>query len=177
MSRIGKLPVVIPASVKVDVKGQEIVVKGAKGELKTLIAGEVNVAVTDGKIWVKPANDSKRARSLWGTSRTVINNMVTGVSAGFTERLEINGVGYRAASDKNFLTLSLGFSHDIKFAIPTGVTITCEKPTLVVITGFDKQKVAQVAASIRKLRGPEPYKGKGVKYEGEKIRRKEGKKK
>lgn len=177
MSRIGKLPVAIPSGVKVDVQGQHIVVKGAKGELKTSVAGEVTVEITDGKIWIKPANDSKRARAMWGTSRTVINNMVTGVSQGFIERLEINGVGFRAAADKNILTIVLGYSHEIKFAIPAGISIVAEKPTLLVISGHDKQKVGQTAALIRKLRGPEPYKGKGVKYEGERIRMKEGKKK
>lgn len=177
MSRLGKLPVAVPDKVTVDLKKDHIVVKGPKGELKTLITGDVNVEVNDGKIWVKPANDSKRSRAMWGTVRANVNNLVKGVTAGFTKTLEINGVGYRAAIVKDVLTLTLGFSHEIKYIVPAGVTVTVEKQTIVHITGADKQKVGQVAAEIRTLRAPEPYKGKGIKYSDEKIRRKEGKKK
>lgn len=177
MSRIGKLPIPVPAAVKVDVQGSNVTVKGAKSELKLVIPADVAVAFSDGNISVKPANDSQRARSMWGTIRTRLNNMVDGVTKGFSERLEINGVGFRAAVDKGILTMSLGFSHEIKYAIPNGIEIKAEKPTLIVITGADKQLVGQVAAEIRALRKPEPYKGKGVKYEAETIRRKEGKKK
>lgn len=177
MSRIGKLPIAVPSSVKVDVSGQSVTVKGGKGELKHTVHGDVAVSFTDGKIVVQPANDSQRARAMWGMSRSVLRNMIVGVSDGYTERMEINGVGYRAAVDKGILTLFLGFSHEIKYQIPAGVTIVCDKPTNIAISGFDRQQVGQVAAQLRSLRKPEPYKGKGVKYESEKIRKKEGKKK
>lgn len=177
MSRIGKLPIAVPSSVKVELQGQKISVKGSKGELQNILHSDVEVTFTDGKIWVKPANDTAQARSMWGMTRSVVRNMVTGVSEGFTVKLEINGVGYRAAVDKGYLTLFLGFSHEIKYSVPAGVTIVAEKPTLIAISGYDRQKVGQVAAEIRALRKPEPYKGKGVKYENEKIRLKEGKKK
>ena len=177
MSRIGKLPIAIPSGVNVAVSGNEITAKGSKGELKTTVVNEISVSINDGKVWVKPANDSRRARSMWGMSRTVINNLVKGVSEGFTERLEINGVGFRAAADNQFLTLFLGFSHEIKYAIPAGIEIKCEKPTSIAVSGTDKRLVGQVAAEIRSLRKPEPYKGKGVRYENEYVRRKEGKKK
>lgn len=177
MSRIGKLPVAIPSGVKVDIAGQQIEITGKLGKLTTSFEKEVNVTVGDGKVSVKPANDTTRARAMWGLVRSLVNNMVRGVSEGFTVRLEINGVGYRSSVDGNILTLFLGYSHEIKYAIPEGVDIKCEKPTLIVIFGADKQKVGQVAAEIRALRPPEPYKGKGIKYEDEKIRRKQGKKK
>lgn len=177
MSRLGKLPVAFPSSVSVNITDTRIVVKGAKGELSTLITGDVNVTVDNGEVWVKPANDSKRARTMWGTVRSNVNNLVKGVTEGFTKRLEINGVGYRAAVQGNVLTILLGFSHEIKYIIPEGVSIVCEKPTLLVVTGADKQKVGQVSAEIRALRKPEPYKGKGVRYEGEYVPMKEGKKK
>lgn len=177
MSRIGKLPVAIPSGVKVDIAGQQIQVTGKLGVLSTSFEKEVTVTVDEAKVSVKPANDSTRARAMWGLVRSLVNNMVKGVSEGFTVRLEINGVGYRSAVDGKILTLFLGYSHEIKYAIPEGVDIKCEKPTLLVIFGADKQKVGQVAAEIRVLRPPEPYKGKGIKYEGEKIRRKQGKKK
>lgn len=177
MSRLGKLPVAFPSSVSVNITDTQVIVKGAKGELSTLITGDVNVTVDNGEIWVKPANDSKRARTMWGTVRSNVNNLVKGVTEGFTKRLEINGVGYRAAVAGNVLTISLGFSHEIKYIIPAGVSIVCEKPTLLVVTGADKQKVGQVSAEIRALRKPEPYKGKGVRYEGEYVPMKEGKKK
>lgn len=177
MSRLGKLPVAVPDKVSVTLNPEMITVKGPKGELSTLITGDVDVTFTDGKVWVKPANDSKRARAMWGTVRANVNNLVQGVTKGFTKTLEINGVGYRAAIQKDVLTIVLGFSHEVKYLIPKGITITSDKPTALTITGFDKQKVGQVAAEIRALRPPEPYKGKGVKYGDEKIRRKEGKKK
>lgn len=177
MSRVGKAPVAIPQGVTVTVTDKELVVKGSKGELKTRLVPEVKVEVKDGEALVTPANETARARAMWGTTRANINNMVEGVSKGFSIRIEIIGVGYRAAADKNFLSLSLGYSHEIKYAIPEGIEITCEKPTLIVISGYDKTMVGQVAAELRALRKPEPYKGKGVRKEGEVIRKKEGKKK
>lgn len=177
MSRIGKLPITVPNGVQVNLQGRELTVKGQKGELKQKIVNEINVSLDNGLIKVAPANDTKRARAMWGMSRTLINNMVTGVTAGFTKRLEIKGVGFRASVEGKILSLSLGFSHEIKYAIPAGITIVAEKPTLLVISGMDAQKVGQVAALLRSLRKPEPYKGKGVMYEGERIIMKEGKKK
>lgn len=177
MSRIGKLPVEIASGVKVAISGQEVTVTGSKGTLKAALPREVVVKQEENKITVKPANDSNRARAMWGLSRTLVQNMVTGASAGYTVNLEMNGVGYKAAVQGQKLKLSLGFSHDIDYVIPAGITITAPKPTELVITGADKQKVGQVAAEIRRYRKPEPYKGKGIKYSDEKIRRKEGKKK
>lgn len=177
MSRVGKQPVAIPQGVTVSVSGAELSVKGSKGEMKTRLAPEVKVEVKDGKAWVQPINKTARARTMWGTYRNQLSNMVQGVSAGYTVRLEIQGVGYRASADKNFLSIALGFSHEIKYAIPAGITIACEKPTSIAISGFDKKLVGQVAAEIRALRKPEPYKGKGVRKEGEYVRKKEGKKK
>jgi len=177
MSRVGKLPVTVPDKVKVDIKGQEISVKGAKGELHAAINSAAKISFTDGKVHVAPANDTKEARAMWGTARALINNMVKGVSDGFSVRIEIIGVGFRAAIDKGVLTMSLGYSHEIKYVIPAGVEIKAEKPTLIVISGADKQLVGQVAAELHRLRRVDPYKGKGVLYEGKKIRRKEGKKK
>ncbi len=178
MSRVGKKPVAIPSGVTVSVKSGEIAVKGGKGELKAKLAPEVTVAVEGSNVIVLPINkEDARSRAMWGTTRNQVNNMVEGVSKGFTVRLEIQGVGFRAAADKQYLTLALGFSHEIKFAIPEGISIVCEKPTSVAISGFDKKLVGQVAAEIRGLRKPEPYKGKGVRYEGEFVRKKEGKKK
>lgn len=177
MSRIGKLPITVPSGVQVEIKDRLVTVKGQKGQLEQKIVGEVNVTLNDGEIKVDPANDSKRARSMWGMSRTLINNMITGVTEGFTKRLEIRGVGFRAAVDGKILSLSLGFSHEIKYAIPEGISIVAEKPTLLVISGTDAQKVGQVAAILRSLRKPEPYKGKGVRYEDERVIMKEGKKK
>lgn len=177
MSRVGKLPVAIPSGVTVSVSGQELSVKGSKGEMKTKLAPEVQVEVKDGKAWVRPISKSVRARTMWGTYRAQLNNMVEGVSKGFTTKLEIIGVGFRASADKNFLTIALGFSHEIKYSIPQGIAITCEKPTSIAINGYDKKLVGQVAAEIRALRKPEPYKGKGVRIEGEYVRKKEGKKK
>ncbi len=177
MSRLGKLPVAVPDKVTVAVNSDHILVKGPKGELKTVVTGDVNIEVTDGKVWVKPANDSKRSRAMWGTVRANVNNLVKGVTDGFTRTLEITGVGYRAAIANNVLTMTLGYSHEIKYIVPAGVTVTVEKQTVIHITGADKQQVGQVAAEVRAMRAPEPYKGKGVKYSDEKIRRKEGKKK
>lgn len=177
MSRIGKLPVVIPQGVQVDVKDNLVTVKGKNGQLKFQIHPAAAVTLADGKVTVKPANDTQEARAMWGLSRTLINNMVLGVTEGFSTRLEIQGVGYRAAVDGNILSIALGFSHDIKYAIPAGITIKAEKPTTLLVSGADKQKVGEVAAQLRALRKPEPYKGKGVRYEGERIIMKEGKKK
>jgi len=177
MSRVGKQPIAIPSGVTVTVTGSDLAVKGGKGEMKIRLAPEVKVEVKDGKAWVHPVSKATRARTMWGTYRNQLNNMVKGVSAGFTVKLEIQGVGFRASADKNYLTMALGFSHEIKFAIPAGIEIKCEKPTSIAITGFDKKLVGQVAAEIRSLRKPEPYKGKGVRKEGEYVRVKEGKKK
>lgn len=177
MSRIGKLPIAIPQGVQVDLKDHLVTVKGKLGELKTKIHGAVNVTMADGKVSVQPANDTQEARAMWGLSRTLINNMVIGVTEGFATRLEIQGVGYRSAVDGNILTIVLGFSHEIKYAIPQGITIKAEKPTTLLVSGADKQRVGEVAAQLRALRKPEPYKGKGVRYEGERIIMKEGKKK
>lgn len=177
MSRIGKHPVPVPAGVVVAVEGQTVRAKGRLGELAQTLPAEVSVALEDGRVVVRPRSEAERARAVWGLSRTLVANLVKGVNEGFTRRLEINGVGYRAAADGRILTLQLGFSHDIKFAIPPDVKITCETPTQITITGADRQKVGQIAAEIRGFRKPEPYKGKGIKYAEEVIVRKEGKKK
>lgn len=177
MSRVGKKPVSVPSGVTATVDGQMVKVKGAKGELSFLVPEEVSVALQDGAVAVNPRDESKTARAKWGMSRAQVANLVEGVSKGFEKRLEINGVGYRAAVAGKVLKLSLGYSHDIDYEIPAGVTITTPKPTEVVVAGIDKQKVGQTAAEIREYRGPEPYKGKGVKYANEFIFRKEGKKK
>lgn len=178
MSRVGKAAVAIPSGVTVTVSGRSVAVKGAKGEMKAQVAPEVNIEVKDGKAFVRPLNkESKRSRAMWGTTRNQLSNMVEGVSKGFTTRMEIQGVGFRAAADKNYLTIALGFSHEIKYAIPAGIEVKCEKPTSIAISGFDKKMVGQVASEIRELRKPEPYKGKGVRYENEYVRKKEGKKK
>lgn len=177
MSRIGKHPVPVPAGVDVKVDGQQVTAKGKLGQLSMTLIDDITASLEDGKVVVKPANDSKRARVMWATSRTLINNMVTGVSQGFTINLEINGVGYRAAVQGKELVMQLGFSHDVKYPIPEGITIKCDKPTAISVSGYDKHKVGQVAAEIRGWKKPEPYKGKGIKYETETILRKEGKKK
>jgi len=177
MSRVGKNPVTIPSGVNVDVAGQTVTAKGKLGTLKLVVSNEVTASVEDGKVWVKPKAETTRARVMWGTTRALINNMVAGVSKGFSQNLEINGVGYRAAVQGKDLVLQLGYIHDITFPIPADVKIACEKPTMISISGADKQRVGQVASEIRAWRGPEPYKGKGVKYEEEHIVRKEGKKK
>ncbi|MBV9551482.1 MAG: 50S ribosomal protein L6 [Alphaproteobacteria bacterium] len=177
MSRIGKNPVAIPNGVQATLAGQVLNVSGGKGKLSLAVSPEVTVSVADGAVTVAPNDDSTRARAMWGTTRALINNMVTGVSAGFTRTLEINGVGYRAAVQGRTLQLQLGYSHDIPYPIPQDIQIACERPTLIAVSGADKQRVGQVAAEIRSYRPPEPYKGKGIKYAEETIRRKEGKKK
>ncbi len=177
MSRIGKKPVAVPAGVTAAVDGNLVKVKGAKGELTFLAPDDVTVALEDGAIAVKPRSETKRARAMWGMSRSQVANLVEGVTKGYEKRLEINGVGYKAAVAGKMLKLSLGYSHDIDFEIPAGIAIATPKPTEIVVTGIDKQKVGQTAAEIREFRGPEPYQGKGVKYAGEFIFRKEGKKK
>jgi large subunit ribosomal protein L6 len=177
MSRIGIRAVKVPAGVTASVEGQTVKVKGPKGAMELTLIDDVTVKMQDGAIKVDPRNQSKRARSMWGTARTAVSNLVTGVSQGFEKKLEINGVGYRAAVQGKSLNLQLGFSHDVSYQIPQGVTIATPKPTEVVISGTDKQLVGQVAAEIRGWRPPEPYKGKGVKYADEYIFRKEGKKK
>ena len=168
---------VIPDGVTASVDGQTVTAKGPKGELKFVVNEEVIVKMGDDGIKVDPRDQSKDARSKWGMSRTQIENIMTGVSQGFTKSLEINGVGYRAAMQGKNLQLSLGFSHEVIYEVPEGITVATPKPTEITVTGIDKQKVGQVAAEIRKYRGPEPYKGKGVKYADETIFRKEGKKK
>jgi large subunit ribosomal protein L6 len=177
MSRIGKKPVTIPKGVTASVNGQEVAVKGPKGELKHVLVDDVIAKLENGGIEVAPRQDTQNARAMWGMSRTLISNLMTGVTEGFTKKLEITGVGYRAAVAGTNLQLQLGYSHDVVFPIPQGIQVVCSKPTEIVITGIDKQKVGQVAAEIRKFRPPEPYKGKGVRYAGEYILRKEGKKK
>ncbi len=177
MSRIGKNPVVVPDGVNVNIAGQLITAKGKQGELSATLVDEIEVSQEGNLISVSPRGDSVHARKMWGTSRTVINNLVVGVSDGFEKKLEINGVGYRAQVQGKELVLQLGFSHDVKYPIPEGIEIKCADQTHVSISGADKQKVGQIAAEIRSYRPPEPYKGKGVKYEDEYILRKEGKKK
>jgi len=177
MSRIGKKPVSVPSGVTASVDGQTVKAKGPKGELSFVVNEEVLVKMEDGAIKVDPRDESKVARSKWGMSRTMILNILDGVTKGFEKRLEINGVGYRASMQGKNLQLALGFSHDVLYPIPEGISIVVPKPTEIVVSGIDKQQVGQVAAEIREYRGPEPYKGKGVKYAGEKIVRKEGKKK
>jgi large subunit ribosomal protein L6 len=177
MSRIGKKPVQVPAGVTATVDGQRVTAKGPKGELNFVVNAEVLVKFEDGTVAVTPANDSKDARAKWGMSRTMIENIFKGVKDGYERKLEINGVGYRAAMQGKNLQLQLGFSHDVVYQPPEGITIVCPKPTEITVSGIDKQTVGQVAAEIRDYRGPEPYKGKGVKYAGERIIRKEGKKK
>jgi large subunit ribosomal protein L6 len=177
MSRIGKKPVVVPAGVTANIEGRELTVKGAKGTLSIQLADEVTYEINDGGISVQPANDTKRARSFWGMQRTLVQNLITGVTEGYTKQLQITGVGYRANVQGKNLKLQLGYSHDVDFAIPEGITIATPDQTTVNISGIDKQKVGQVAAEIRRWRKPEPYKGKGIKYAGEFIFRKEGKKK
>lgn len=177
MSRVGKYPVPVPSGVSIQIAGAEFTAKGKLGELKMPLSEEVETTIEGDQVWVKPKSETKRARMMWGTTRALINNLVKGVHDGFTINLEINGVGYRAAVEGQNLKLSLGFSHDVNYPIPDDVSIKCEKPTAIAITGRDKQRVGQIAAEIRAYRGPEPYKGKGVKYATETILRKEGKKK
>ncbi|MBU3078408.1 50S ribosomal protein L6 [Sphingomonas quercus] len=177
MSRIGKKPVAIPAGVTANIADGTLSVKGPKGTLSMPLADEVSYSVEDGSITVQPANETKRARSFWGMQRTLVQNLMTGVTEGFSKTLQITGVGYRAAVQGKNLKLQLGYSHDVDFTIPEGITIATPDQVTIQISGSDRQKVGQVAAEIRRWRKPEPYKGKGIKYAGEFIFRKEGKKK
>lgn len=177
MSRIGKHPVAIPDGVEVALAGQMVTVKGKLGELSRTLADEVEVAQVDAGVRVSPRAQDRRSRAMWGLSRSLVNNMVAGVSEGFSRSLSITGVGYRAAVDGDFLNLQLGYSHEIKLAIPDDLKIVCERPTEIMVSGIDKQRVGQMAAEIRRLRKPEPFNGKGVRYSDEYVRRKEGKKK
>ncbi|MEO5338195.1 MAG: 50S ribosomal protein L6 [Magnetospirillum sp. WYHS-4] len=177
MSRIGKHPVKIPGGVTVEVRGNTVAVKGKQGELAHAFNDDVEITSGSGEVIVKPRTDSLRSRKMWGTARAVIGNMVKGVNDGFTRNLDINGVGYRAAMQGKDLVLQLGYSHEVRYPVPAGLTIVCPDQTHIVIKGADKQKVGQAAAEIRSYRGPEPYKGKGIKYDDETILRKEGKKK
>ncbi|MBN9511790.1 MAG: 50S ribosomal protein L6 [Alphaproteobacteria bacterium] len=177
MSRVGKNPVPIPAGVTIDLKGQHLKAKGKRGELQFTVHDDVSIAREGDALVFKPRTESRRARMQWGTARNMVSNVVRGVSDGFTINLEINGVGYRAQADAKMLKMQLGFSHDVEIPIPTGIQIKAVKPTEIEISGADRQRVGQIAAEIRSLRPPEPYKGKGIKYSTETIRRKEGKKK
>jgi large subunit ribosomal protein L6 len=177
MSRIGKKPVPVPAGVTANISGQTVEVKGPKGTLSFTATDDVTITLADGSVSVAPRGTSKRARQQWGMSRSMIENLVTGVTKGFKKELEIQGVGYRAAIQGNVLKLSLGYSHEVNFDVPKGVTVTTPKQTEIVVEGIDAQLVGQVAANIREWRGPEPYKGKGIRYKDEYIFRKEGKKK
>jgi large subunit ribosomal protein L6 len=177
MSRIGKQPVALPDHVSASIDGSQLSVKGPKGTLTMPMLEDISYGIEDGRIVVRPANDTKRARSFWGMHRTLVQNLVTGVTEGFTKTLEITGVGYRAAAQGRNLRLQLGYSHDVNVPVPDGIEIRTPDPVTVEISGIDRQQVGQVAAEIRRWRKPEPYKGKGIKYRGEYIFRKEGKKK
>jgi large subunit ribosomal protein L6 len=177
MSRIGKRPITLPKGVTVTLDGQTVSVKGPKGERSWTVAEEIEVKQEDGELNLVAREDTQRARAMWGLSRTLVDNMVVGVTEGFTRKLELVGVGYRAALKGNDLSLQLGFSHEVDVKAPEGITFAVPKQTEINISGADKQVVGELAATIRKLRPPEPYKGKGVRYSGEKVRRKEGKKK
>ncbi len=177
MSRVGQLPVAVPAGVDVKIEGRQVTATGKLGELTLTLVDEVDLRREDDKLIVSPRNESKRARAMWGTSRSLLDNIVRGVHEGFTIVLEIHGVGYRAMLDGRELVLQLGYSHEIRYPIPDGITIVSERPTHIAVSGADRQKVGQVAAQIRAYRKPEPYKGKGIKYRDEYIIRKEGKKK
>ena len=177
MSRVGKNPVEIPSDVNVAIAGHQLTAKGKLGELGLDLVDDVEVTLEGDKVWVRPREETLRARKMWGTTRALVNNIVTGVSTGFTRNLEINGVGYRAQVQGNDLVLQLGYSHEVRHPIPPGISIECPDTTHIVVKGIDKQKVGQTAAEIRGYRPPEPYKGKGIKYDDEFIVRKEGKKK
>ena len=177
MSRIGKVPVPVPAGVSADIANGALTVKGPKGTLTLSMREEISYTVEDGRILVKPANDSKQARAFWGMQRTLVSNLVEGVTAGFTKTLDIKGVGYRAAAQGRKLKLQLGYSHDVDLDVPEGLEVKTPDQTTVEVSGIDKQAVGQFAAEIRRWRKPEPYKGKGIAYRGEYIFRKEGKKK
>ncbi len=177
MSRIGQKPVLVPDGVEVELSGQELTVKGKKGELSLTFVDEVSASRQGDLIVIKPRDGSKRARTMWGLQRSLVDNMVTGVSKGFTINLQINGVGYRAAVEGKVLRLQLGYSHDIEYRIPEGIEIACERSSAITVSGINRQQVGQVAAEIRAYRRPEPYKGKGIRYLGEVVHMKEGKKK
>ena len=177
MSRIGKKPVALPKGVSASISGQSIEVKGPKGTRTFTATDDVTLALEEGSVKVTPRGTSKRARQQWGMARSMVENLVTGVTTGFKKELEIQGVGYRAAMAGNVLKLSLGYSHEVNFDVPAGVTVTSPKQTEIVVEGIDQQLVGQVAANIREWRKPEPYKGKGIRYKGEFVFRKEGKKK
>ena len=177
MSRIGKKPIAIPSGVTVTVDGQTITVKGPKGQLAWTVADEVEVTQDGSQLNLATREDTQRARGMWGLSRTLVNNMVDGVTKGYEQTLELVGVGYRAAMKGSSLSMQLGFSHDVDIKPPAGITFATPKQTEIKISGIDKQVVGEIAAQIRRIRPPEPYKGKGVRYSGEKVRRKEGKKK
>jgi large subunit ribosomal protein L6 len=177
MSRIGKHPVTVPGGVTVAIEGQTVSAKGKLGALAVTLPPEVDITLADGSFTVAPRDAEKRAQAMWGMSRSLVQNLVQGVSEGYTRKLEIAGVGYRAQIDGKILNLQLGFSHDIKVAIPDDIKVVCDTPTAITISGADKQRVGQIASEIRRFRPPEPYKGKGVKYAEERILRKEGKKK
>jgi large subunit ribosomal protein L6 len=177
MSRVGKHPVAVPSGVEVQISGQTLSAKGSLGTLRLVVSNEVTAAIADGAVTIAPKNETKHARAMWGTTRALVNNMVNGVLKGFSVTLEINGVGYRAAAQGSTLNLQLGYSHEIAYPIPSDVNIVCERPTLIRVSGADRQRVGQIAAEIRAYRPPEPYKGKGIKYSTETVRRKEGKKK
>ena len=177
MSRVGKHPVHIPSGVEVLLSGQTLTAMGRLGALNLIVSNEVDASIVDGTVTIAPKTETKQSRAMWGTTRALVNNMVTGVSTGFSVNLEITGVGYRAQVQGNTLNLQLGYSHDIPFPIPGDVRITCERPTVITVSGADRQRVGQIAADIRAYRPPEPYKGKGIRYATENVRRKEGKKK
>jgi len=177
MSRIGKKPVALPKGVTAEIKGQTVEVKGPKGTRSFTATDDVTITLDEGSVSVQPRDKTKRARQQWGMTRSMVANLVTGVTDGFKKELEIQGVGYRAQVQGNNLKLALGYSHDVNFEVPQGVTVTCPKVTEIIVEGIDQQLVGQVAANIREWRGPEPYKGKGIRYKGEYIFRKEGKKK
>jgi large subunit ribosomal protein L6 len=177
MSRIGKKPIAVPAGVQITIEGQTVAVKGPKGELSWTVSEEIAVTHENGELTLAPRNESTRARAMWGLSRTLVNNMVVGVTTGYEKTLELVGVGYRAAMKGQSLSMQLGFSHDVDIAAPPGVSFQVPRPVEIRISGIDKQLVGETAARIRKIRPPEPYKGKGVRFAGELVRRKEGKKK
>ena len=177
MSRVGKNPVAIPSGVTATMNGRLFMVKGKLGELKLATSDEVETSIVDGKVWVKAKSETKRSRSHWGTTRALISNMVKGVSQGYKQVLDINGVGLKAQAQGKKLTLNLGFSHDVNFPVPDGIEVKTPTPTQIEISGADRQSVGQVAANIRAYKRPEPYKGKGIKYAEETVLRKEGKKK
>ena len=177
MSRIGKHPVRIPSDVEVSLSGQTLTAKGRLGALSLVVSNEVSASIAKSAVTIVPNSDTKQSRAMWGTTRALVDNMVVGVSKGFSVNLEITGVGYRAQVQGETLNLQLGYSHDIPFPIPGDVRITCERPTAITVSGADRQRVGQIAADIRAYRPPEPYKGKGIRYSTETVRRKEGKKK